>query len=240
MDLIGIALREAWGLVRSGDAELWEIVALSLRLAGWTMGLTLLLGLPAGLFLGFGRFPGRRPLLFLAHVGMGLPPTVVGLWVALLFWRSGPLGELRWIYTPRAMVVAEVILTLPIVVALVATAIESRRAKLLPLLLSLGATPLQMLWLTLREIRLSLLTAVMAGFGRVFSEVGAAMMVGGNIKGETRTMTTAIVLEVSKGQFDRALALSFVLLGVSLAITLLLTAVQRAGGGEGEGGGGMG
>ncbi|MDY0322747.1 MAG: ABC transporter permease [Candidatus Carbobacillus sp.] len=228
MDLIWHGLQEAWLILRIGDAEIYDIFKLSLYIAFWTMSISLILGLPLGLLLGLSRFRGRSMLFVLANVGMGFPPTVVGLWVALFFWRSGPLGELRWIYTPKTMIVAEVILTFPIIVALVAAATQSRRDKLHPLLLSLGLTPMQYVWLYVREIRLSILAAVMAGFGRVFSEVGAAIMVGGNIKGETRTMTTAIVLEVSKGDFSRALAISFILLTLSLLITTFLTLLQQS------------
>lgn len=228
MDFIWYGLHEAWSILRTGDKEIYDIFTLSFYIALWTMSISLLLGLPLGLLLGLSRFRGRNIFFILANVGMGFPPTVVGLWVALFFWRSGPLGEFRWIYTPKAMIVAEVILTLPIIVALVAAATQSRRDKLHPLLLSLGLTPLQYVWLYVREIRLSILAAVMAGFGRVFSEVGAAIMVGGNIKGETRTMTTAIVLEVSKGDFSRALAISFILLSVALLITTFLTLLQQS------------
>ncbi|MBE3596115.1 MAG: ABC transporter permease [Hydrogenibacillus sp.] len=227
MQLLWEGLKESIVLLFSGDREMLEIFWLSLKVAASAMAFGAALGLPLGVFLGVSNFRGRQALLSLANASMGLPPTVVGLWVALFLWRSGPLGDLRLIYTPWAIIVAEVILTTPILVALTAAATQAKRENLHEFLMSLGVNRFQYVRLLLREIRVSLLAAIIAGFGRVFSEVGAAMMVGGNIKGETRTLTTAIVLEVSKGAFDRALALSFILLAVSLSITALLTHVQQ-------------
>jgi tungstate transport system permease protein len=166
-------------------------------------------------------------VLALVNTGMGMPPVVVGLVITILLWRTGPLGELRLLYTPTAIVIAQVALSLPIVVGLTAAAIQQLNPRLRLQILALGATRLQYLLLLVREARLPLLAAVMAGFGAVISEVGAAMMVGGNIQGQTRVLTTATVLETSRGNFDLALALGIVLLALVYAVNLLLTWIQQ-------------
>jgi tungstate transport system permease protein len=166
-------------------------------------------------------------VLALVNTGMGMPPVVVGLVITILLWRTGPLGELRLLYTPTAIVIAQVALSLPIVVGLTAAAIQQLNPRLRLQILALGATRLQYLLLLVREARLPLLAAVMAGFGAVISEVGAAMMVGGNIQGQTRVLTTATVLETSRGNFDLALALGIVLLALVYAVNLVLTWIQQ-------------
>jgi tungstate transport system permease protein len=158
---------------------------------------------------------------------MGLPPVVVGLFVSLFLWRSGPLGFLELIYSPSAMVIAQVIIALPIVAGLTLASFQNLDPKLSLQLLGIGASKIQLLWLLAREARLPLLAAVMAGFGGVISEVGASMMVGGNIRGQTRVLTTATVLETGKGNFDVAIALSVILLSLSFAINFFLTRIQQ-------------
>ncbi len=229
MDVLGSAVVQALRLLLSGDAEVWQVTLLSLRVSLTATALSLLIGIPLGTWLALARFPGRRLVLAAVNTGMGMPPVVAGLVITIVLWRSGPLGQFRLLYTPTAIVIAQVALALPIVVGLTAAAIQQLEPRLRLQILALGATRVQYLWLLAREARLPLLAAVMAGFGAVISEVGAAMMVGGNIQGQTRVLTTAIVLEASKGNFDTALALGLVLLALVYAVNLALTWVQQRG-----------
>ena len=229
MDVLVAALIEAARLLASGDPEVWGITWLSLRVSLAATLISLIGGVPLGAWLALSRFPGRRFLLALVNTGMGLPPVVAGLVITILLWRSGPLGELRLLYTPAAIVIAQVVLATPIVTGLSAAAIQQLNPKVRLQILALGATRRQYLWLLAREARLPLLAAVMAGFGAVISEVGAAMMVGGNIPGQTRVLTTAMVLETSRGRFDLALSLGLVLLGLVYLVNLCLTWAQQRG-----------
>jgi tungstate transport system permease protein len=229
MDLLLQGLREAFRLLLRGDAEVLGIMWLSLKLSAIATILSIVLGLPVGVLLGLRRFPGRNFVLGTINSGMGLPPVVVGLFVSIMLWRSGPLGFLELLYTPAAIVIAQFVLAAPVVTGLTAAAMQQLDPRLVLQLRGLGASWGQaMLWL-LREARFSLLAAVMAGFGAVISEVGASMMVGGNILHHTRVMTTATVLETSKGNFDTAIALSVLLLGLTFLITMAITAVQQRG-----------
>ena len=189
--------------------------------------IALLLGIPAGAALALARFPGRTLVVSAVNTGMGLPPVVVGLFVTILLWRSGPLGGLEMLYTPAAIVVAQAVIASPIVTGITFAAVQNVPAKFRLQLLALGASRVQMVWVVLREARLPMLAAVMAGFGGVISEIGASMMVGGNIRGQTRTLTTAMVLETSKGNFDVAIALSILLLALVFAINWALTTIQQ-------------
>jgi len=229
MDLLASALLTAFRLLLSGDAETWRVALLSLRVSLTATAISLLVGVPLGTWLALSRFPGRGALLALVNTGMGMPPVVAGLVITIFLWRSGPLGGLQLLYTPTAIVIAQIALSLPIVAGLSVAAIQQLDPRLRLQILALGATRLQYLWLMVRETRLPLLAAVMAGFGAVISEVGAAMMVGGNIQGETRVLTTATVLESSKGNFDVALALGIILLALVYAVNLALTWVQQRG-----------
>ncbi len=229
MDDLWRGLGEAVRLLASGDRDVWEVVLLSLRVSLTATAVSLLLGVPVGAALALARFRGRSLLVGLVHTGMGLPPVSVGLIVSLLLWRSGPLGALGLLYTPTAMVVAQAVIATPIVAGLTLAAVQALDPRLRLQLLALGASPLQTAWWLLREARLPLIAAVIAGFGAVISEVGAAMMVGGNIKGETRVLTTATVLEVGRGNFEVAIALSLVLLALTDAVTLGLTLLQQRG-----------
>ena len=229
MEVLGNAVVQAVRLLLSGDAEVWQVTLLSLRVSLTATAISLLVGVPLGTWLALARFPGRYLLLALVNTGMGMPPVVAGLVITVLLWRTGPLGELRLLYTPTAIVIAQVALALPIVVGLSAAAIQQLNPRLRLQILALGATRVQYLWLLVREARLPLLAAVMAGFGAVISEVGAAMMVGGNIQGQTRVLTTAIVLETSRGNFELALALGLLLLALVYAVNLALTWVQQRG-----------
>jgi len=227
MELIWKGSVKAVELVFGLDAEVWSITWLSLKISGCATLVSLLLGIPLGIALALARFPGRSFIAALVNTGMGLPPVVVGLFVSIFLWRSGPLGFLELIYSPSAMVLAQVIIAFPIVAGLTMASFQSLDPKLSLQFLGIGASRPQLLWLLCKEARLPLLAAVMAGFGGVISEVGASMMVGGNIRGETRVLTTATVLETGKGNFDVAIALSVILLALTFAINFFLTRVQQ-------------
>ncbi len=229
MDLIWQGIKEAIRLILSGDPGVLQITWLSLQISGSATLLSLLAGIPAGVGLALAKFPGRGLLIALVNTGMGLPPVVVGLFVSIFLWRSGPLGSLGLLYTPTAIVIAQFVIAAPIVVGLTVAAMQQLNPKLRLQLLALGASRWQLLWLLMREARLPLLAAVMAGFGGVISEVGASMMVGGNLLGQTRVLTTATVLETGKGNFDIAIALSLILLALVFGVNYLLTWVQQRG-----------
>lgn len=211
------------------DSEVFQITLLSLQVSTIATLISLLIGLPFGTWIALGSFRGRSFLLSIINTGMALPPVVVGLVVAMMLWRSGPLGDLHLIYTPVAIIIAQTVIAAPVVTGLTAAALEALDPRLQQQLLGLGASRLQMIWYLWREARLPLLAALMAGFGSVISEVGASMMVGGNIRGQTRVLTTAIVLETSKGEFGTALALSTLLLVLTYLINLALTWIQQKG-----------
>lgn len=229
MELIWRGLLEAIRLIVSGDPDVFQITGLSLQISGGATLLSLLVGIPAGMAMALTRFPGRGFCLALVNTGMGLPPVVVGLFVSIFLWRSGPLGFFDLLYTPTAIVIAQFVIAAPIVTGLTIAAMQQLNPKLRLQFLGLGASRWQLLWLLMREARLPLLAAVMAGFGGVISEVGASMMVGGNIQGQTRVLTTATVLETSKGNFDVAIALSVILLLLAFGVNYILTWVQQRG-----------
>ena len=229
MDLIVDGLVRAVTLLVHGDPELLRVSWLSLQVSGTATLLCLLIGMPLGTLLALTRFPGRGVALALVNTGMGLPPVVVGLMVSVFLWRTGPFGQLRLLYTPTAMVIAQTAIALPIVIGLTVAAIQQLHPKLRLQITALGASRSQLLWLLLREARLPLLAATMAGFGAVISEVGASIMVGGNIPGQTRVLTTATILEVSKGEFANAMAFSLVLLALVYAVSATLTWLQQRG-----------
>ena len=229
MELIWQGTLQAVRLILSGDPLVLQITWLSLKVSAAATLLSLLAGIPAGMALALTRFPGRRLLVALVNTGMGLPPVVVGLFVSIFLWRSGPLGVLELLYTPTAIVIAQFIIAAPIVTGLTIAAVQQLNPKLRLQLLGLGASRGQLLWLLMREARLPLLAAVMAGFGGVISEVGASMMVGGNLLGHTRVLTTATVLETGKGNFDIAIALSVILLTLVFGVNYLLTWIQQRG-----------
>ncbi len=229
MELIWQGILQAFALLFRGDAEVFEITLLSLQVSGIATGVSLLIGLPVGTWLALGRFQGRDFLLSLINTGMALPPVVVGLWVSIFLWRSGPLGDLRLIYTPAAIIIAQTIIAAPVVTGLTVAALQQINPQLSLQLLGLGASRFQMILALWREARLPLLAALMAGFGSVISEVGASMMVGGNIRHQTRVLTTATVLETSKGEFALAIALGLILLLLAYLVNLALTWLQQRG-----------
>ena len=209
--------------------EIGPIILLTIQVSGTATLLSVIGGVPFGLWLALRDFRGKKLLSSLLNFGMGLPPVVVGLFVSLCLWRYGPFGDLSLMYSPAAMIIAQTVIALPIVAGLSFAAIESLNPKLRLQLISLGASPWQAALLMVREARLGLMAAVIAGFGRVISEVGASMMVGGNIKGETRVLTTATVMEVGKGNYDLAIAISLVLLLGAFSVVVLLTWLQHGG-----------
>ncbi len=211
------------------NPDVLEITLLSIKVSGLATLISLLIGLPFGTLLALSKFPGRSVLLTLINTGMALPPVVVGLAVAMTLWRSGPVGGLHLIYTPAAIIIAQVIIAAPIVTGLTAAALQALDPRLRLQLLGLGASRLQMVLSIWREARLPLLAALMAGFGSVISEVGASMMVGGNIRHQTRVLTTAIVLETNKGEFASAIALGILLLLITFLINFALTWIQQRG-----------
>ncbi len=229
MDLIAEGIRKALAIIVSLDPEVLRIILLSLEVSCTATLAAVICGIAAGTALALSRFRGREVLVALVNTSMGLPPVVVGLFVALMLWRSGPLGALGIMYTPAAMIVAQAVLALPIVTGITMAAIQQIPPGFRLQVLALGATPLQAAWTLVKEVRLPLLAAVMAGFGAAISEVGASLMVGGNIKGHTRVLTTAIVLETGSGRFDMAIALGLILFCLAFALTLVLTRIQQGG-----------
>jgi tungstate transport system permease protein len=227
MELFIEGISKAWSLIVSLDAEVLAVTLLSLKISCSATLVSLLVGIPAGVFLALADFPGRRLIISLVNTGMGLPPVVVGLFVTLFLWRNGPLGFLEILYTPSAMVLAQAVIATPIVTGITVASIQNLPANLKLQIQALGATRTQTIWILVREARLPLLAAVMAGFGGVISEVGASIMVGGNIKGQTRVLTTATVMETGKGNFDVAIALSLILLVLAFSVNYLLTVIQQ-------------
>jgi len=227
MDLIWEGLRKALELLLTLDPEVLGITLLSLKVSGIATLLSVVLGLGLAVLVALNDFPGKRLVIALLNTGMGLPPVVVGLFVTVMLWRNGPLGFLGILYTPSAIVLAQAVIATPIIAGLGLAALQHLPPGLRLQILSLGATRTQMVWLLLKEARLPLLAAVMAGFGGVISEVGASIMVGGNLKGSTRVLTTATVMETSRGNFDVAFALSFILLVLAFSVNALLTNLQQ-------------
>jgi tungstate transport system permease protein len=227
VDVLIEGVRQAVALLLGADHEIAAVLWFSLQVSGTATLIALLLGIPTGAALALTRFPGRTLVVSAVNTGMGLPPVVVGLFVTILLWRSGPLGDWEILYTPAAIILAQAVIASPIVTGITLAAVQNVPAKFRMQLLALGASRRQMLWVVLREARLPMLAAVMAGFGGVISEIGASMMVGGNIKGQTRTLTTAMVLETGKGNFDVAIALSILLMALVFGINWALTLIQQ-------------
>ena len=222
MDTLIDALREALNLLTSMDPALLAVVGMTLRVTGGALLMATLIGLPLGAAIGLrDKIPASGCLMPIIYTGMGLPPVVVGLFVYLMLSNQGPLGSLDWLFTPRAMIVAQTIIALPLIIGLTLTALRSLDPGLKLQVRSLGATPAQLAWTLLLEARLGVLAAIIAAFGGIISEVGAVMLVGGNIEGQTRVLTTAIVLETRRGNFALALALGIILLALAFAANYL-------------------
>jgi tungstate transport system permease protein len=229
MDSITQGIIRAFELIFHLNAELFGIILLSLKVSGLALVIATVLGLPFGALLGLKRFPGRDLAISTANTFMGLPPVVVGLFVYLLLSRRGPLGFLGLLYSPSAMIIAQTILATPIVIALCQSAIVNVDPIIRQAGRTLGATPIQVTVTIISEARYGILSAIIAAFGRVMAEVGAILIVGGNIAGYTRVMTTTIALETDKGNFELALALGIILLAISFCINFILHAAQKKG-----------
>ncbi len=227
MDLVLEGLRKAFELLAGLDPEVLGITLRSLEVSGAATLVSLVLGMSLGTAIALTSFPGKKVVVAVVNTGMGLPPVVVGLFVTILLWRSGPLGALGLLYTPVAMVIAQSVIATPIVMGITIGAMQSLPSALRLQILALGATRAQLVWTLVKEARLPLMAGVMAGFGGVISEVGASIMVGGNIRGYTRVLTTATVMETGRGNFDLAIALSIILLVACLAVNYALTLVQQ-------------
>jgi len=231
MDEILAGLIEAGRLILTRDHALVEIVILSLRISGTALLFSTLIGIPLGAVLGLSRFRGRKLVVALLYTGMGFPPVVIGLVVYLVLSRNGPLGKLDWpvvpsLFTPAAMVVAQSIISFPLVAGFTMAAVMGIDPQLRQQVRSLGATSWQTTWTILSEAKVGVVVSVIAGFGSIISEVGAVMLVGGNIEGRTRVLTTAIVLETRKGSFDLAMALGAILLALSFLVNVAMLYLQ--------------
>jgi tungstate transport system permease protein len=213
------------------DSELAEIISLSLQVSGIALLVSTLIGIPLGILLGLNRFIGRRLLIALMYTGMGFPPVVIGLFVYLMLSRSGPLGSLNLafmpaLFTPGAMVIAQTIISFPLVAGFTMAAVMGVDPQLRQQVISLGATKSQAALAVLMEARVGVVVAIIAGFGGIISEVGAVMMVGGNIEGRTRVLTTAIVLSTRQGDFNLAIALGLILLAIMFVINVAMLRLQ--------------
>ncbi len=227
MELILEGIKKAFILLFTFDPEVMGITLLSLKISGIATFISLLIGINVGAVVALSTFPGKKIVVSLINTGMGLPPVVAGLFVSIFLWRNGPFGFLGLLYTPSAMIIAQAIIATPIVMGITVAAIQQLPRKMRLQILALGASRIQMVWTLIKEAKLPLLAAVMAGFGGVISEIGASIMVGGNIKGYSRVLTTATVMETSKGNFDIAIALSIILLLLAYLINFILTHIQQ-------------
>lgn len=227
MDLFVEGIKQALYLLVELNREIFSIAWCTLLITGPSVLISLLIGIPLGVILGLIKFPGRKLLLSLIYTGMGFPPTVIGLFVAMFLWRSGPLGFLSLLYTPTAMIIAQVIIATPIMIGLILAAMQQLDPELKLQAISLGANKLQLFWTLIKEAKIPSLAAIMAAFGGIISEVGSAMIVGGNIKGRTRILTTAIVLFTRMGKFEKAIAVSIILLFLSFLANFALTYIQQ-------------
>ncbi len=229
MDILLSGIKKAFLLLISLDKEVYEITFLSLKLSLTATIISSFFGIAIGLYLSFKSFPGKHFIISSINTGMAFPPVLVGLLISILLWRNGVLGNLELLYTPTAIIIAQVVIATPLVTGISLAAFQNLPEKLALQMLGIGASRFQLIMVLLKESKLSILAAIMAGFGAVISEVGAALMVGGNIKGYTRVLTTATVTETSRGNFDLAIALGIILLIVTFTINYLLTKIQQSG-----------
>ena len=228
MQLFSDAWREGWAMLTAGSVDVWTIVFTSVRVSGTATLIALVIGLPVGLLVGTKRFIGRRAALVIFNAGMGLPPVVVGLIVAMTLSRRGPLGDLGLLYSQQAMVIAQVVIAIPIVIAITAASVAAVPRELILQARSLGAGRWRRSILTLSEARMGLIAAVAGGFGAIISEVGAVQMVGGNLEGDTRVMTTGIMQFTRMGRYGEALALAAILMAIVVFVNVILTGLQTS------------
>ena len=228
MQLFVDAWREGWAMLSSSSVDVWAIVFTSVRVSGTATLIALIIGLPVGLLVGTKRFIGRRAALVIFNAGMGLPPVVVGLIVAMTLSRRGPLGDLGLLYSQQAMVIAQVVIAIPIVMAITAASVAAVPRELILQARSLGAGRWRRSILTLSEARMGLIAAVAGGFGAIISEVGAVQMVGGNLEGDTRVMTTGIMQFTRMGRYGEALALAAILMAIVIFVNVILTGLQTS------------
>ncbi len=227
MNFIFEGVKKGILLLTSLDAEVLAILKLSLFVSIFAVIIAVFIGVPLGSIIAIKKFPFKKIVIALINTSMGLPPVVVGLVVTLFLARNGPFGFLHWLYTIKGMILAQVIIATPIITGLSLAAVQGIDRRFYDQIVTLGASTAQALFALVREIRLSILAAVIAGFGSIISEVGAVMMVGGNIKDQTRVLTTAVVLETHMGNFDIAIALGLILLTMSFIVNLALTFIQQ-------------
>ena len=229
MDLIIEGLFQAFRLIAGLDAEVFSVSLLTLQVTLMATLISTVIGVAAGTAVALNEFPGRTFTVGLINTGMGVPPVVVGLITTVLLWRHGVLGRLELLYTPSAIIIAQVLIATPMVMGITLSSIQQIPRAFRLQVMALGASRFQMLWYLYREARLPLLAAIMAGFGSVISEVGASIMVGANIRGHTRVLTTATVMETSRGNFDTAIALGIILMVLTYAVNYILSRIQQRG-----------
>ncbi len=227
MDYIFEGIKEAFKLLISFDEETYSAIFATIKISSISIVLSLIIGLPLGFFLGYYNFPGKRQIKTIVDTLLALPTVVVGLLVYTFISQRGPLGNLDLLFNISGVVLAQILLILPIIISLTATAIESLDHRLKPTLITLGANSYNILLTTLSEARFAIFAATVTAYGRAISEVGISMMIGGNIKWHTRTITTAIALETGKGQFSTGIALGIVLLSIAFFVNYLLTVMKR-------------
>ncbi len=227
MNIIWDGIKQAAVLLFTGNREVYEILLMTIRVSGLSLIFSVLIGIPLGIEIGLNKFRGKNLVMTIVNTGMSIPPVAVGLIITLIIWRSGPLGNLELMYTPTAMIIAQIIIASPIIAGITIAAVHQVSDKLILQAKTLGANRIQMLWILLKEIKLSILVAVAAGFGRAISEVGAVLIVGGNIMGKTRVLTTATIQMMRMGKYDVAIALVVILLLLSFGINFLINTIHR-------------
>ena len=227
MDIIWDGIKNAAVLIFTGNREIYEILLTTIKVSGIAVLLSILAGVPLGIAIGLNRFPARRAVVTLINTGMSAPPVAVGLIITLFIWRSGPLGFLELLYTPAAMILAQVLIACPIITGITLAAVQQIDPRLRQQALSLGANRAQLLWILIKEVKYPIFTAIAAGFGRAISEVGAVLIVGGNIIGETRVLTTSTIQMVRMGKFDAAISLVAILLALSFGVNFVIILIQQ-------------